>query len=234
MVINLKNMKIIFYILKGLLVYFLFRFSVFFQYIPILLFKLDINSLSIKMQVALSTFSSIITLILLIIIYKKSLKEEFFKFKNNFLKNIDIGFKSWFIGLIIMIVSNYILLTVFITDGANNENIVQSMIKALPWIMLIDTGLIAPFNEEIVFRKTLKDIFKNKWLFILSSFLLFGAVHVIGSATCLTDYLYIIPYGALGGAFAYAYYKTDTIYTSMFMHMFHNTILTLASILLKL
>lgn len=52
-----------------------------------------------------------------------------------------------------MITSNLILLTIFKAGGANNENIVQTMIKALPWLMIIDAGLIAPFNEEIVFRK---------------------------------------------------------------------------------
>lgn len=232
MVIKMQNKKIIINILKGLFVYLIFKFSVLLQYIPIILFKLDINNLSNKMQVVLSTFSSFILLLLLLLIYNKSLKDEFLIFKKNLLKNIDTGFKAWFIGLLIMMISNYILLTVFKTNGANNENIVQSLIKALPWLMLIDTGFIAPVNEEIVFRKTLKDIFKNKWLFIGASFLIFGAVHVIGAATCLTDYLYIIPYGALGGAFAYAYYKTSTIYTSIFMHMFHNTILTLISILL--
>lgn len=233
MVIKLKEYeKIIKSIIKGFLVYSLFKLSVYFQYIPIILFKIDINSISNKTQVILSTFSSIIVLILLTLIYYKSLKEEFKIFKNNFLKNIDIGFKCWIIGLLIMITSNLILLTIFKAGGANNENIVQTMIKALPWLMIIDAGLIAPFNEEIVFRKTLKDIFTNKWIFVIVSFLIFGSIHVIGSATTLTDYLYIIPYGALGGAFAYAYYKTDTVFTSIFLHMFHNTTLTFLSIFL--
>lgn len=217
-------------IIKGILVYFLFRLSVYFQYIPVILFKLDINSLSGKVQVMLSTFSSTITLLILLIIYRKDLKKEFIKFKEKLLENIDIGFKCWFLGLIVMIISNLILLRVFKTGGANNENAVQSMISSFPWLMLIDAGFIAPFNEEIVFRKTLKDVFKNKWVFVILSFLFFGGVHVVSSATCLLDYLYIIPYGALGGAFALAYYKTDTVFTSMFLHMFHNTALTLLSI----
>ena len=48
--------------------------------------------------------------------------------------------------------------------------------------------------------------------------------------TSLVDYLYIIPYGALGGAFALAYYETKTVFTSMSFHMIHNIILVLMSI----
>ena len=52
------------------------------------------------------------------------------------------------------------------------------------------------------------------------------------SAKTLVDVLYIIPYGALGGAFALAYYDTDTIFTSMTMHMIHNIVLSLVSIIM--
>lgn len=219
-------------IVKGIFVFLLFNYSSLFAIIPALLFKFKIRGLSGSMQVVLSTYIGLVVAFILFLIYRKDLKKEFKKFKDEFLYNIDVGFKCWIMGLLIMIACNWILLTVFKSGGANNENAVQSMIKSLPWLMLIDAGFIAPFNEEIVFRKTLKDIFKNKWVFVISSFLLFGSVHVVGSATCLTDYLYIIPYGALGGAFAYAYYETDTVFTSMSLHMFHNFTLTLISILI--
>jgi membrane protease YdiL (CAAX protease family) len=53
----------------------------------------------------------------------------------------------------------------------------------------------------------------------------FGAVHVIDSYEKATDLLYIIPYGVFGAVFAYMYHKTKTIFTSMSMHLFHNTVL---------
>ena len=59
---------------------------------------------------------------------------------------------------------------------------------------------------------------------------MFGGAHVIDSAKTFIDILYIIPYGALGGAFALAYYDTDTIFTSMTMHMIHNLILCIISV----
>ena len=151
---------------------------------------------------------------------------------------MNTGFICWISGLGIMMVTNIIITVVFKAGGANNEKLVQSMIHALPWLMIINAGILAPFNEEIVFRKTLKDVFgKYKWLFVLLSFLLFGGAHVMEVAKVWTDYLYIIPYGALGASFALAYYKTDTVFTSMVLGeaiVGESTSMTAAQILLKL
>jgi membrane protease YdiL (CAAX protease family) len=227
----LKDKKLIYNIIRGLLVFFIFWNSVYLQLIPVLIFNLDVNNLSMKTQVMLSTFSSVVVAIILFFIYKKELKEDFKKFKDNLLENIDTGFRCWILGLVVMMVSNLLILFLFNSGGANNENAVQSMLKSFPALMFITSTFLAPFNEELVFRKTIKDVFKNKWVFVALSFILFGGAHVISSAESLVDYLYIIPYGALGAAFALAYYKTDTVFTSMCCHMVHNGVLVLISII---
>ena len=128
-------------------------------------------------------------------------------------------------------ISNLILIIIFRSGGANNENAVQDLIKSCPIAMGFYSCLIAPFVEEVVFRKTIKDFIKNKWLFINVSFLFFGGAHVLSMAENLVDLLYIIPYGTLGATFAYAYHKTDTVFTSTLFHIIHNTSLFLLSIL---
>ena len=224
--VNLKAKNII----RGIVVFFLFFYSAYLQYIPVLLFKMDVHNISPVESVLLSTFSSTIVLFILFFIYRKELIREFKIFKDNFIENIDIGFRYWMLGLFIMMISNVIITYFLKGGGANNEVAVQKMIKTLPWLMVIDAGIIAPFNEEIVFRKTLKDIFNNPIILCILSFLFFGGAHVISDAKTITDYLYIIPYGALGASFAYSYYKTNTVFTSMSMHIFHNTVLILLSI----
>ena len=218
-------------IITSLLVIAFFWNSSYLQYIPVYIFKLDIKNISKNTAILLSFFSSLVVAITLLIVYRKDLKNEFKKFKNNISENMNIGIKYWFIGLLAMIISNLIITFILNGAGPKNENIIQSMIKINPFIMIITTCIIAPFNEEIVFRKTIKDIIKNKWVFALLAFILFGGAHVITLATCFTDYLYIIPYGSLGAAFALTYYESDTIYTSMFMHILHNSILMLLSLL---
>ena len=231
---KMLSKKKIFSVCRGLFAFFIFYFSTLFKYIPIYIFKLNtkvINS-NIKLSILLALFSALCVSFILIIIYWKDLKEEFKKFKNNLLQCLDTGFACWVLGLVIMVAANFILAYILKSGGAKNENAVQSLISAAPLYMALDVCLLAPFNEEMVFRKALRDVSFNKYIFIFLSFLIFGGAHVIGSASSLVDYLYIIPYGALGGMFAYAYTKTDSIFTTITFHMIHNTVLFLMSILL--
>lgn len=212
-------------IIKCFIMFCIFYYSKYLQYIPIKLFNIDIKNMSNKMAVVLSTFSSIILFFIFFIIYRKDLKKDFKDFIKNKDDYMDVGIRCWIIGLITMFAANYILNFVLHAGGANNEKAVQTMIQSFPLLMIIDAGILAPFNEEIVFRKSIREVFQNKWLFLIVSFLLFGGAHVISSSKTLLDFLYIIPYGALGTAFAYAYYKTNNIFTSIVLHTSHNLIL---------
>lgn len=220
--INVKEL------LKGILIFILFCFSSLFQLIPITLFNIKRTTSN---SIILSTFSNICLLIILIIIYRRELIKEFKLFKKNLLENLDTGIKYWLIGLLVMMISNIIITYILGLNQAQNEQAVQKMINKMPIMMLITAGFIAPITEEITFRKTFKNTFLNKYLFIILSGLVFGSMHVITSYSNPLELLYIIPYGSLGMAFAAMYYKTDTIYTSISIHMLHNTILTLVSIL---
>lgn len=212
---------------KGILMFCIFYYSAYLQYIPIFLFR--IRNITPQISVLLSSFSSVMIMILFYFIYRSELKKEWLVFKNNFGKNMDVGFKYWIIGLIVMMISNILLNSLFNAGQADNEQVVQGMIKTLPFVMLIDAGLISPFNEELVFRKCFYNVFKNKWAFAISSGFIFGLLHVLG-AKSLIDFLFIIPYGFLGSMFAVMYFETKTIFTSYSMHLIHNTILILLSI----
>lgn len=218
-------------LILGIIVFLLFYFSSYFQLIPIILLNWDIRSITESQNVMLSTFSNIVLLLILFLIFRKDIIKEWKKFKSNFLENIDTGIKYWLVGLAIMMGSNIIINIVMNLGQAANEQAVQQMISALPWLMFINAGIIAPCTEELIFRKSFRKAFPNKWLFVFISALVFGSLHVVTSMTSPIELLYIIPYGALGGAFAYMYQKTDTIFTSIAMHMFHNSALILLSIL---
>ena len=220
--IKFKNLVIL------LLIFILFYFSSLFRLIPISLFKIDPNNANNK--VLLTLFSDLCLLLILILIYRKELIKEFKIFKNNAIKVIDISTKCWIIGLFFMFATNILINIVFKAGGANNEKLVQQMISSSPIIMLITAGIIAPMIEELIFRKSFRNAFPNKYLFIIISSLVFGLLHVISSSN-LVGLLYIIPYTSLGLAFAIAYYKTDTIFSSLFIHILHNFILILLAII---
>lgn len=219
-------------IIKTVCIFILFFASSYIQLFFFHLFHLSKDSLTPKMKIILSTLSSLVLVVIFFLIYRKELIKEFKIYKNKLLENFDISVKWWMIGIFIMISSTIIINLVFHGTGANNEKAVQDMISIAPWLMIINAGILAPFNEEIVFRKALRNIISNKWLFAFLSFLLFGGAHVAFSSTTFVDYLYIIPYGALGFTFALAYSETKTIFSTMTIHMLHNTILLLFSILI--
>ena len=216
-------------IVKLLIIFLLFYFSSYFQYIPVFLF--DIHNVTPQIRVLLNLFSNLCLVIIFFFIYKDDLRKEFKKFREDPWEKINIGLGYWAIGIIIMIVSNLVINRI-VGGGASNEEAVQSMIKSLPLVMLINAGFIAPFSEEMVFRKAFRDVLKKRWLFAICSGFIFGLLHCLGGP--LIEYLYIIPYGVLGFSFALAYDKTDTVFTPLFLHTFHNTALILVSILKNL
>ena len=215
--------------IKAILVFFIFYYSSYFQLIPISLFH--IKSFTPALKVLLNVFSNMILVFIFYFMYRDELIKEWKIFKDNKLECLNTGFCYWILGFVIMIISNTIITYVFHGTGANNEKVVQSMIDTLPWIMFVNAGLFAPFNEEIVFRKSFKNVFTNKWVFAIMSGLIFGFLHVSTTLTSSLDLLYIVPYGVFGFTFALAYYKTNTFFTSFFCHMAHNSILILLSIL---
>ena len=218
-------------IIKLIAVLLLFFCSSYIQLIPAMLFNINIYTASTTTLYALQLFSNSVVALCLFFMYRKSLIKEFKEFKNKFWDIADLSIKYWILGLIAMALSN--ILIGFFTPSkiANNEAGVQNIITQVPFIAFILTTVLAPFTEEIIFRKAFKENFKEKTLFILMSGIVFGSLHVISSVTTLYDYLYIIPYSALGIAFACLYYKTDNIFSSMFVHMLHNGILTILSII---
>lgn len=214
---------------KTILTFILFYYSSLFQLIPIMLFNIDLENLSGSMNVMLSAFSSCCLLFVLFFMYRNDINKEWNIFKKDWIDHLDFGVRCWAVGLFLMMASNLVINS--LAGGvAGNEQTVQSMISSLPWLMLINAGILAPINEEIIFRKSFKNVIKNKWIFVLVCGFVFGLMHVLGNVNSWIDVLYIIPYGALGGAFAYAYHKTDTIFTPISFHMFHNIVLVLVSI----
>lgn len=217
-------------ICKGLVTFLIFYFSSYLQVIPIALFNIDVNNYTTTDLAIVNTFTDLILVLILIILYFKELRKEFKTFKDNWKMNMDTAFKYWFLGLMIMCISNIAIGLITSLGTSSNEQAVQGLINSTPYLMLFTAGILAPIAEEITFRKGVSKIFKNKWVYATASGLIFGFLHVMGSGNPL-EYLYIIPYGSLGFFFALTYYDTKSIYPSIIMHAIHNSALVLLSII---
>ena len=217
-----ENYKPIIYLAIVLI---LFYCSSLFILIPVLIFNIDLNNCSDVVTNLLRLFYNFITSLILFLLYRKELKKEFKELKNNFGTITDIAFKYWITGFLIMMISNTIIGLFSPIKIPSNESSVRELIISTPLISFFFISIFAPFNEEIIFRKSFKDVFKNKWVFAITSGLTFGLLHVIGNITSLYELLYFIPYTSLGIVFALANYKTNNIFTSMIMHFLHNTLI---------
>lgn len=222
-----KNITLI----KSLVTITLFFFNSIFEFIPAIIFDIDYNKISSKMRIMLSFYDYFILACILFFMYRKDIARYFKDLKKRFPTIIDKGFLYWTTGLIIMVISNLLIIKFIPLAKAGNEAGVQQVIKTLPFLSFISVGILGPIIEEFTFRKAFYDIFKNKDAFIVVSGIVFGLMHVIFSFHSGWDLFYVIPYASLGICFAIMYVKTDNLFTPMAMHIIHNSLLTLASII---
>ena len=164
--------------------------------------------------------------------YKECANIKGFKdLKKNFSKRALLSVNCWLLGCIIMTTSSFLISLILKQNVSTNEALVRESIKSAPMYMLFTCSIVAPILEEMVFRKSFYGLIKVKWLFVILSGLLFGLLHVLGSFTSPLDFLYVIPYGAMGSCFAYLLCKTDNITLPIIIHMLHNTVLVMVQII---
>ncbi len=191
------------------------------------------DKLSTSASYILTTYKYVCIIIIIFLMYRKELINEWKKFTSKLGKNVDIAIKYYFIGLMGMMLFNIILNIFLKLGGPQNEKQVQSMIDASPILMLVCAGILGPITEELIFRKAFKNVFTKKWIFIIISGFVFGAMHIVGYFdNSPLEIFYLLPYGFLGGCLAVMDYEVDSVFPSISMHMLHNTVLTLISILL--
>lgn len=198
--------------------------SQYFAAFPLELFGIDINNLNYAIRTIYLLIFQFFVVGSIIFVYKNHLIAHF----KDFQKNKDIYFKKYFKFWIYMyaatIICNAIILIINGGDIANNQEGINELFNINPIYVYIASVIIAPILEELIFRFSLRKIFKTDTLFIIMSGLLFGCAHVVGQTESLIDYLHIIPYSIPGFVFGYIFVKTNNIFPSICMHLFHNGI----------
>lgn len=204
--------------------YFFYQLLVFFI---VSLFNINVKDFSFVQKNIYLFITDLIYLIILVYLYKDELKSDLSKFKKNGDKLITKYFPIYLLGVFLMGISNMIVSSITKIEISSNEEAVRTLIKFYPVYMIFSSVIYAPIVEELIFRKSIRKIFDDKVVFILISGFLFGLVHVIGGNTSSNELLMGIPYIIMGIDLAYIYYKSDNIFTTMFIHSMHNFILLL-------
>ena len=201
-------------IAKAFLVFILYvGLSVFME----LNYKICFNSSNQLVRNLSLILSNLFILLVITLAFLPTIIENIKSFKKENIKN---AYKNWFWGLLLMYASNVIIITLT-KDIASNESYNRSLLYDMPIYAITVMVFIAPLIEELIFRLSIKDIFKNKWIYATISGLTFGLMHMTTVTTPL-ELLYTFSYGSLGFFFAKSVYETDNIISSMIAHMTHN------------
>ncbi len=172
-----------------------------------------------------------LTFLVIFLIVRKDIIKQFKEFLKDKKKVLSKGFNYWIYGIIIMFISNLVI-TSIIGSIAVNEQTTEKVIFSTPFYAIPTIVFFGPFLEELVFRYGIRKSFNKKTPYIWFSGIVFGLLHVSTALDSFTiseiikhasEFLFIIPYGALGYFFAKAYYETDNIFSSVIPHMLHNT-----------
>ena len=221
------------YIFKGLLTIFLYFFITYIRNIPFILLNINLDDISKTSYRIYLLILDVFMLLIMYLIYEKEFSKAIDDLKNNHNKYFKENLKYYIIGIIIMVGAN--VLINFLGGGiSSNENSVRNELFEYPISTYISAVLLAPIIEETVFRLSFNAIFKNKIIFILTSGLFFGYLHVITMPVNKLFPIYLISYAAPGLAFAYINKRTNNILVSTVLHLMHNGILVSMQIFLFL
>ena len=203
------------------------------KYADNILILLGFNKLSTPLKLIVSIIYELFILLTVIFIYLKTIVNDFIDYKQNIKYYINNYLKYWFLNLGLMMITNIIIINITNINNSTNQEYITKLLGKYPIYTIVATILIAPLTEELIFRLNIRKIFKNNILFIITSGLVFGALHLT-VATSFKELLFIIPYSIPGFIFAYTLTKSKNIFVPISLHTMHNTLMILLQLLLTI
>lgn len=228
----LKTQATAFYIL---LLYIVCQLSGLLLYIPAVrdLFQnfIDLNSFEGGVILAAwwATVSFAITLIISIIfiIRNKNFWVVYKGEKASIGESIGWGILGFFLVLFGQTIAANIELALGIQAGSENTETIVMITEIAP-IMMLSTVLFAPILEELVFRRVVFGSIiqtQNFWIAGIISAIVFAAIHM--------EFTHILIYAVSGLIFAFLYYKTKRLLTSIIAHMLLNGFVTIVQVYME-
>ena len=187
------------YIIKLISSIFIFLFiSIFYSVINIKYTHLNSNVIYI-----INSFTILVSLTLL---YFKEIKED--------------------ISLTIYFIYQLIISKTITSNIPSNEEMVRNLFKANIFIAFVSSCFLAPILEEILFRFTLFKCTNNKYIFLLTSSILFSLFHVTNLQS-IVQIFFLCSYLILSFTLSYILYKSKNICNSILVHSIHNLFMAL-------
>ncbi len=179
--------------------------------------KLNVSN---NIAIFLNFIADFILLFIIVMLYLPSLQDNLKGLgkKGQFQK----GLKIFGIGFALYLISNFILCIVFPDLESNNLNNMLRAFEGNHFLLFLVMVFYYPVVEELVFKKTFRDVIESKWVFIILTGVVNATFEVLLSATVPLDIVNIVPVFIFYSTISYIYYETDNIFVSTFYRVVYN------------
>ncbi len=203
----------------------------------ILPYLYSFNEVSYNNLISISTIAQSLVFPLIAVVYFLITRRKLSQVSKNLgLSRKTLTVKNILIGILIFFIILVLELGLELFSSATGIQLptnVQQVLGGLPVYFLVFSALIAPINEEILFRgfmvptwwiKKQKNSKALSIIFILFSALIFGFLHYLSYAS-ISEFIAAFVFGIIAG---YVRNKTQSIYPSIAAHIIVNILAVLA------
>lgn len=157
-------------------------------------------------------------------IYRESIKDNLKKFKNDWKRNVKKIALIFVLACAIFYVMKILIVLLFPDVVFEDATSLAKEFSKFPALLVISTLFYYPVIEELVFKRTFKELISNKWFFIIVTALLNASFQVLLSASNALSLVTILPNFMFYAALSYIYYETDNLLVAISVRVFYNLI----------
>lgn len=176
----------------------------FYTSIPVLailrIIGLEITSSNYKMLVVYDFVSSLVVAVFISTLYYDVIINDLKKLKDKCNGKVSVYLKSIMIGFLFLLITKFvsayvvtIICNLFNIEiaTADNQAIIEKMVKSMPLLITLSASLFAPISEEVLFRGGIRKLMNNLGVFVTVSGLIFGLMHVTDNIIFILEILFI-------------------------------------------
>jgi len=200
--------------------------------LPAIAYVLEQNGNTLD-TVELNTIYYVIGFAYVLIFMMPYLRENFImKKKAPMLATVFIGYFA--VRIMSVVVNVIVLVLTSQVTNPNSEAVSEAVAMSIPTMVAV-ACIMGPIVEEVLFRGVLFGSIRTKnriWAYIVSV-VVFAVYHLWGSVLTTGDWsvlIFMIQYVPHGIMLAWAYERTGSLWTSIFLHMLINTVSVLGTV----
>lgn len=165
--------------------------------------------------------------LLILYLYRNTFKKDFkdiIENKKKYLSSILINVALIFV---IMLITNALIGMLFdIKQTSENDYSLLAMFKKSPFVLILLTSIYYPVVEGVIFRKSVRDIIDNKWMFIIFSSVFYFFFNIAYTSLSFTSIITSLCYLFSMMLLSSYYYKTNNFTASVIVMMIYNLIIS--------